>query len=113
MADIETELELDAENAGIAAAEAYETDILDFAQAQLNSGEQSIANALEGGFRAKVPLIGGDVAAAIGTAIAQLEPEQVGELKAIYDGVLAKLKADAAAKAAALAGKAPETKPAP
>jgi hypothetical protein len=85
-----------AESAAIvAAATQAEPQILAWAKNAIESGENVVAAALEGGFRANVPLAGGSIAKAIGAAVATLEGEQATSLKAVYDATLAKLRAAA------------------
>lgn len=96
MSDLVWDAERAELNALITAGEQHEAGILDWAQHALVGAESTAVAALEGGFRAKVPLAGGSIANAIGAAAATLEGEQATDLKALFDKTLAQLRAAAA-----------------
>jgi hypothetical protein len=80
-------------SAWVDAAAANESAILEHAQTLVLPVENAVAAALEGGFRAKVPLAGGSIAQAIGAAASTLEGEQATSLKALFDATLAQARA--------------------
>ncbi len=92
MSDLARELDIDALKALLAAATAYESEILAIAERELDAGETDLGNALEAGFRAKVPLAGGAISAAVASALTQVEADQAVTLKAKYDAFVAWLK---------------------
>jgi hypothetical protein len=93
VSNLGNEIEIDVANGLLAAFEAYETPILEFAKTQIDNGETSAAKALEAGFKAKVPLAGGAIASAIDTAFSQFETQENATLKSTYDQGIAWLKA--------------------
>jgi len=82
-------------DAFVAEATAAEPEILAWADGLVKSGSATAAIALAEGFKAKVPLAGGAIGAAITTAIGSMDATADADLKTLYDGVLAQAKARA------------------
>ena len=79
---------IDLLDAFIAEAKAHESEILAWADGLLVAGTHTAASALAAGFRAKVPLAGGSIGAAIATALGQLDVEAEGGLKTAFDHLI-------------------------
>jgi len=87
------QIENDLLEAFVLEATAHEAVILAWTDGMIASGSRAAGDALAAGFKAKVPLAGGAIGAAIVTAIAQMDVEAEGGLKTAFDGVIAQAKA--------------------
>ena len=69
-------------------AKAHEAEILAWADGLIVAGSHTAANALAAGFKAKVPLAGGSIGAAISTALDQIDVKAEAGLKVAFDHLI-------------------------
>ena len=83
----------DLQDAFAAEASANESAILAWADGLVASGSHSLGDALAAGFKAKVPLAGGSIGAAVEVALAQLDVTADSTLKTQFDALIAAAQA--------------------